>query len=254
MSHGGNKEALQIASGFFKGNIALSLGAIAILLTIALLKLVPIIGVVFAFAYPILSFAIQIYVAREVPGLRDPEEMAAVAQRTKLGDLFTRHLDVAAGGFLGFMLILMALLMLFFALFSASVDLQTLQSGNEQAIIAALSTSGALGTILFFLVLAMWLGYLMPGVMGEVLLAENFIEAFRKSFLLFSPGFWKRTFTKEYFLLIMIWSVIVFVGAMILSWIAVSIILLPVALIGAYYLSLYNAVVYVFARESLRAS
>jgi len=247
-----NKEAIAIASNFFKGNVALSLAAIGILITIALLKMVPVIGIVFAFAYPILSFAIQIYVGREVPDLPNAEAMADVAGRTKLSDLFTRHIDLAAGGFLGFFLILMLFSMLMMGLLSASVDLETLNTGDMQAMLASISTSGALGSLIFILLLGMWLGYLMPGVMGEVILAENFNAAFKKSFLLFSPSFWKRTFSKEYFILIMIWSVIVFFGAVIFSWLAASILLLPVALVGIYFLSLYNAVIYVFARESLK--
>ena len=255
MIQASNKEALNIALNFFKGNVALSLAAIAVLLVIALLKEVPVIGIIFALVYPILSFAIQIYVAREIPRLQRPEEMGTVAQRTKLGELFTRHLDIAAGGFLGFFLILMLLGMLFAGLMSASIDVQTaeqaMQTQNVQEMIVAISTGGALGTLFFFLILMMWLGYLMPGVMGEVLLAPTFMDAFRKSFLLFNPRFWKRTFTKEYFILILIWSFIVFFAATLFSWIAVSIILLPVALVGVYFLSLYNATIYVFAQEAL---
>ena len=126
MLKAGNKEALEIASSFFKGNIALSLSAIAILIVIALLKMIPLVGIIFAFAYPILSFAIQIYVAREVPGLQNTDGMEEVAQRTKLGDLFTRYLDIAAGGFLGFFLILMLLSMLFMGLMSFSVNIETM--------------------------------------------------------------------------------------------------------------------------------
>jgi hypothetical protein len=247
----GNKEALEIAAAFFKGNVTLSLSAIAILILIALLKTVPVVGIIFAFAYPILSFAVQIYVAREVPGLQRPEEMEKVARRTGLGDLFTRHLEIAAGGFLGFFLILMSLSMIFLWMMSFSVDIQTLSADNMEALAASVTASGATGTFFLFLLIGMWLGYLMPGIMGEVILADGFGEAFRRSFLLFSPAFWKRTFSREYFQLVLIWSLIVFAAAMIISWIAVSILLLPVALVGVYFLSLYNAVVYVFARESL---
>jgi hypothetical protein len=251
MIQAGNKTAMEIAAAFFKGNVSLSLSAIAILIVIALFKLLPIVGVIFAFAYPILSFAIQIYVAREVPKLRGTEEMEEVARRTRLNELFTRHLDIAAGGFLGFFLILMLLSMIFMGLLSSSIDIQTLSGDNMEAFSAAISASGALGTLLLFLLLGMWLGYLMPGVMGEVILAQNFNEAFRKSLLLFSPSFWKRTFTRNYFILILIWSMIVFVAALLFSWIALSILLLPIALVGIYFLSLYNAVIYVFAREAL---
>jgi len=251
MIKAGNKEAMGLATDFFKGNIALSLGAVALLILIALLKMVPLVGIVFAFAYPVLSFAIQIYVAREVPGLQTPEEMITVARRTKLGDLFTRHLDIATGGFLGFFLILMILFTLFMWLMSFSIDIQTLNTENMEAFAASITTSGALGTLFFFMLLGMWLGYLMPGVMGEVILAENFTDAFKKSFLIFSPRFWKRTLTRDYFLLILVWSAVVFIAALLLSWIALSIILMPVALIGVYLLSLYNAVIYVSAREAL---
>ena len=251
MIQAGNKTAMEIAAAFFKGNVSLSLSAIAILIVIALFKLLPIIGIVFAFAYPILSFAIQIYVAREVPTLQNAKEMEEVARRTRLKELFTRHLDIAAGGFLGFFLILMLLSMIFMGLLSSSIDIQTLSGDNMEAFSAAFSASGALGTLLLFLLLGMWLGYLMPGVMGEVILAQSFNEAFRKSLLLFSPSFWKRTFTRNYFTLILLWSMIIFVAALLFSWIALSILLLPIALVGIYFLSLYNAVIYVFAREAL---
>jgi len=248
-----NMEALNLAGAFFKGNVSLNLAAIGILIAIALMKFIPIVGIIFAFAYPILSFAVQIYVARLVPQAQSAEDVSHAAEETKLGDFFTRHLDIAAGGFLGFFLILMIFSILFFAALSGSVDIRAMESGNAEAMMASISTAGAMGTMSLFMLIAMFLGYFFPGVMGEVMLSEDFTSAFKKSFSLLLPSFWKRTFTKEYFLLILVWSIIVFAAALVLSWIAVSIFLLPVALIGIYFLSLYNAVIYVFAKESLKA-
>ena len=246
-----NKEAINIAVSFFKGNVALSLAAIAILVTLALLKVVPFIGIAFAFAYSILSFAIQIFVARQIPELQESEAIADVAARTKLGDFLTRHLDIATGGFLGIFLILMVLAMVFIQVLGMSIDSQSINSGNMQALTASIDTTGAIGSLLLMMIVSMWLGYLLPGVMGEVMTSSTFAEAFFKSFLLFNPRFWKRTLNKDYFLLVLLWTVIVFVAAMVISWFTVSIFLLPVALIGIYFLSLYNAAVYYFARELL---
>ena len=58
MTKAGNKEAFNLAVDFFKGNIALSLAAIGILIAVALMQMVPIVGIVFGFAYPILSLAV----------------------------------------------------------------------------------------------------------------------------------------------------------------------------------------------------
>ena len=246
-----NKEAINIAVNFFKGNVALSLAAIAILVTLALLKIVPFIGIAFAFAYSILSLAIQIFVARQIPELSRSEEMADVAARTKLGDFLTRHLDVATGGFLGIFLIMMVLAMVFVGLIGMNIDIQSMNSGNMEAVAASIYTTGTLGSLLLMMIVSMWLGYVFPGVLGEVMMAPDFGSAFLKSFLLFNPRFWKRTLNKDYFLLILLWTAIVFVAAFILSWFTVSILLLPVALVGLYFLSLYNAAIYFFARELL---
>lgn len=246
-----NQEAINIAANFFKGNVALSLATIAILVTLALLQYVPFLGLAFALAYAILSFEVQVYLARQIPEISGSEEMADVAARTKLGDLLTRHLDIAAGGILGYFTISLALGLLFMATFGATVDMSAIQGRDMQAFMAAISTSGAMGVMLLFMLVLLWLTYLFPGVTGEVMAAERFGPAFMKTFLLFSPKFWKRTFNKDYFLLILLWSVIVFVAAVVLSWFTASILLIPIALIGAYFLSLYNAAVYRFARELL---
>ena len=247
-----NKEAINIAVNFFKGNVALSLAAIAILVTLALLKIVPFIGIAFAFAYSILSLAIQIFVARQIPRLSRSEEMAEVAARTKLGDFLTRHLDIATGGFLGIFLIMMVLAMIFLGLMGMNIDVQNLSTGDMQAVTASIYTSGALGALSLILLVSMWLGYIFPAVLGEVIMAPDFNSAFLKSFLLFNPRFWKRTLNKDYFLLILLWTAIVFVAAIILAWFTASIFLLPIALIGLYFLSLYNAAIYFFARELLK--
>jgi len=136
-------------------------------------------------------------------------------------------------------------------MFDMTVDMSAVKANDMEAFAMAISTPGAIGVMFLFLLVALWLGYIFPGVTGEVMAAEGFGPAFMKTFLLFNPKFWKRTFNKDYFLLILLWSVIVFVAAVVLSWFTVSILLIPIALIGVYFLSLYNAAIYFFARKLL---
>jgi len=259
MKRKGNKEAIALAIDFFKGNIALSLMAIGILIAIALLKLVPIVGIIFAFAYPILSFSIQVYVGKAVQETENGKNISEVASKTSLSDFFTKYIDIATGGFLGFFFIMMLFSILFFALLSTAVDMnavvQSVQSGNQN--IEALASSiqinpnRAMIIVIFISLVMLWMSYLLPGVMGKVIVSEDFVSAFKRSWYFFNPKFWIKTFNKNYFALVFIWSIIVFVSILVISWIAMSILLLPVALIALYCLSLYNAIVYLFAQESL---
>lgn len=252
MQKGGNKEAFSLAIEFFKGNIALSLGAIGILIAVVLLQLVPFVGILFGFAYPILSLAVQVYVGREVLEVEDERAMGAVAARSTLSDLFLKHIDIAAGAFLGFFTIMLLLGLLFLLFFSGSVDMHALATDNTEAFMASVNVGAMMGGLTVMLIFLLWLSYLMPGVMGRVILSENFGEALRRTFLLFSPSFWKSTFNKEYFILVLVWSIVVFVVGLVSSWLFVSIFLSPVALILLYGVALYNAAVYVFAAQSLR--
>ena len=246
-----NKTAFNLASAFFQGNVTLNLLAIGVLVVVGLLQMVPILGIIFAFAYPILSLAVQVYVAKAIPDTPSPDALAQKAKDAKVSDLFTTYLDVAAGGFVGLFTIAMVFMILFMLLLSGTVNIQAMQTGDMQAVAVSMMSAGALGTMSVFMLIAMFLGYVFPGVMGEVVTSSDFGEAFKKSFYLLSPAFWKRTFNGAYFKLVFIWSIVVFVAALVLSWIAASILLLPVALVGAYFLALYNAAVYRFAKEKL---
>lgn len=246
MKQFGNSEAIDIAFGFFKGNVALSLAAAAVLVIVALLSRIPIAGVIFAFGYTILSLEIQVYVARHIPDDNNSDEIDEIAEKTRLGDFLSRYLDVAAGGFIGFFLITLLLVLLFAMVLDGFSGI-----GNTATMLQSmLSVVG--GTLaLLLLLLLFWFGYLLPGVTGEVLMSDGFGPAFKASLLFFSPRFWKRTLNKHYFVLVAIWSVIVFFAALILGFFFQIIWLLPIGLIGAYFLSLYNAALYRFARERL---
>ena len=244
-----NKTAMVLAWNFFKGNYALNFAAVAILLVLSLLGIIPIVGLLFVFAYSIVSISIQVYFARAVNSVQSEEEIADVAARTKIGELLVTYLHVAAGAFLALFTISLVFMLLFGATVSMNMDIETLQNGvaitQSEMVGMVFGASGVVGLLL--LLIAAVLFYFFPSAMGEAMLSDTFTDAFKKVFLIFFPSHWKRCLNKEYFILVLVWSLILMAVWFVLLLLSASIILLPVVLLAAYIVSLYNAAIYVFA-------
>jgi len=248
-----NMSAIKLATEFFKGNYALSFAAIAILLVISFFSFLPLIGILFVFAYSVLSLSIQIYFGKNTVSIKNEEEMKDIARNTQIGEFLTKYFSEAAGAFLGLFilsLVFMILFMITAGIFGTGLSVEEMRGMNEQEMIIQMITVYSIPSILFLLI-GGFLFYIFPSVMGEIFLTTGFNEALKKVFLLLSPNFWKKTFNKNYFILIIIWSIIVFIFGILIVLLSTTVILLPLVLIGAYLLSLYNAAIYVFAKESL---
>ncbi len=248
-----NKEAMSIAIKFFKGNIALSLTTLTILAILSLLKAIPSIGFISSFAYSILGFSIQIYLMRQVDNINRSEDIEYIANRTSLKELLTTHLDIAIGGFIGIFLTFIILGTLLVAFLSTQMNLQNMANTNINIFIqnfSNLPNSLAISTAI--LIIMSFLGYVFPAVVGEMMMSNSLKEAFIKSFLIFNPKIWRRTFTKEYFKLIMLWTLVVFVAIILISLISRMVLLLPIVFILIYALLLYNANIYLFAKRVLK--
>ena len=250
-----NANAFALAWNFFKGNYVLNFAAIAILIVFNLFGLIPIIGILFVLAYSILALAVQIYFGKKISHANVPEDMAAIAAETKIRDLFMEHVDIAAGAFLAFLIlgIVFGLLFVIVAGLGAEAVQESLQLQhmnmdiNDQMATIAMSGVGIGGAVLFLLML--FLAYFFPAVMGRVILSEDFVSGFKNAFLIFSPALWKSCFNKDYFLLILLWSIIIFVALLVIFALSATLILLPLGVVIAYILSLYNAAIYVFAAK-----
>ena len=244
-----NKMAMILAWNFFKGNYALNFAVIAILILLNLLGMVPIIGLLFILAYSILSLSVQIYFGRGVDKAQRPEDMAEFAAQSKIGDVLSSYLHVATGAFLA----LFAISLVFMALFGMAVEMsggmEAMRNGVavQAQMEAMLTKSGVIGAI--FLLIAAFLFYFFPAVMGRVIRSDTFVDGFKNVFLLFSPSMWKACFNKEYFILVLVWSLILLGVGIVMIALSATIILLPVVLVIAYLLSLYNAAIYVFADD-----
>jgi hypothetical protein len=110
-----------------------------------------------------------------------------------------------------------------------------------------------LGYFLIFLILLFIsiISYIAPAVMGEVLKSKDFNEAFKKVFLIFNWNFWKKSFNKEYFIFVFLWSLIM-LGLLISGELLIfTVILSPIGIFVLYFLGLYNGAAFVFASELL---
>ena len=250
-----NANAFALAWNFFKGNYALNFAALAILIVMNILGMVPILGVLFIFAYSVLSFAIQIYFGKKMEGVHAPEDMANVAAQTKIRDLFMEYVDVAAGAFLAFLMLGIVFGLLFAivagvgaGMMQESVQMQSMGMRGEEQMAMMVASGMGIGGFLLLLVM-LFLAYFFPAVMGRVILSDDFVSGFKNAFLIFSPALWKSCFNKDYFLLILLWSIIIFVALLVIFALSATLILLPLGVVIAYILALYNAAIYVFAAK-----
>ncbi len=250
-----NKTAMMLAWGFFKGNYALNFGAIGILALLYIFGMIPVIGMLFIFAYQIATLSIQIYFSRAVRSVNSVEQIEQIAAKTRIGEFFTQYLQEAAGGFLALFLISLLFVMLFGVSIASSsnFDVEQLQNGAMvQASIQSMVFTSIPSMVLLLIVMVLF--YFFPAVLGLIMRAEGFNEAFKRGFLLFSPTLWKKCFNKEYFILIFVWSLILMAAAFIVLFLSLTIVLLPLLLIFIYILSLYNAAVYTFAADIVEAA
>ena len=244
-----NKTAMVLAWSFFKGNYALNFAVIAILILLNLLGMIPIIGMLFILGYSILSLSVQIYFGRGVDRAQKPEDMAELAAQSKIADVLSAYLHVAAGAFLALFAISLVFMALFGMLIGMSGSMDAMQNGvaAQAQMEVMLGTSGAMGLVL--ILIAAFLFYFFPAVMGRVIRSDTFVDGFKNVLLLFSPTLWKACFNKEYFVLVLIWSLILMGVGIVMIALSATIVLLPVVLVIAYLLSLYNAAIYVFAAD-----
>ncbi len=195
-----NLAALKLSIEFFKANYALSFAVIGVLILLSLFSYLPIIGIIFVFAYFILNLSIQIYFGRVVKNAQNEEDVANEAAQTKINEFLTLYLAEAAGAFLGLFLIALILFFIFFILAmafgGANIEsIQHIESMNQQEMFFQMISIYFTPSVIIFMI-AGFLFYILPAVFGEVFLSEGFNEAFKKSFLLLKPSFWKRTFNK----------------------------------------------------------
>ncbi|GEM_PF-3268326 len=254
-----HKLAFRLAWEFVKNNALTSLFALAIMILIQFLSYLPIVGFLASFAYMTVIQSMQIYFARTTEESYDPQEPAERAlllykervSGATLSALFGKYIKEAVGSVFGYLIIFFLVSILFSLLLVSSGGSVGVTVGASPAMIAEEIEISALWPAFLILALISFLGYLLPAVQGEIIQSDSMQEAFKKSFLLLNPVFWKKTFCKRYFVLIMWWSLVVILIFAVAVISIMSVVLLPVGLALLFLATLYNALIYLFASRSL---
>jgi MFS family permease len=265
-----NKAALGLAWSFVSGNFVLTVMAVTLLFVLDFFgrAFFPL-GLVLLVVSYILRFAAQSYYAKKLEETVSQEQIADVARRTSLLDLFFGRALQGAALFLGYLATVVLFVALYALIAYVMVGDQLGQPGSYEAM---------MGEVLVMPMLAWGLivsvfGYVLVGVYGRMLRSEGFVEITRSLFLLFSPAYWRGCFTRRYFLLVMGWSIIFFVIFVVAFGVRYALMYLFAKLFGSspvmvlvgvmvvpallmqfvgYYLSLYTATVSIFADEIVR--
>lgn len=246
------KESLSDSWAFFKQNMTLSFIAMAIMLVLFLLSIVPIVGIVFNLLFGIVIISMQVYVGKSIIDSGSKEEFFEKVKTTQIGEFLGKYLSIGVGAWLGYFVISMVLVILsvvLMAMLGGLGSLQDAMSGSDEA------TGGGIviAALIIFLFSAIF-AYIYPLVFGKVLSSNNLSEAFKSVFLLLSPSIWKKSFNGEYFLLVLFWSLIGFAGILLTIFFMFTLILSPIAVFIIYLLTIFTASVCMHARMSLLES
>lgn len=246
------KQAYSLAWRFFNKNKLTSFLAMAVIFGLYTLSLIPLLGLFIAMAAGIALFSLQTFVAKTLISSKSDEEYDEKVQGMKLKELLTQHLGIASGGFLGFVVIEIIMIVVMFTLFALTVGLETLTQLNDKTMtpeqqMQIFQSVGIVGLLFIFVI--MFFAYIYPLVLAKVYTSENFGEAFSAIFTMFSPTVWKASFNAQYFVMITMLH-LTGMGMFILMVISMmTIVLIPVAFLLAYLFILYATTTAVLARE-----
>ena len=246
------KQAYSLAWRFFSKNKLASFLAMAVIFGLYMLSVIPLLGMFIAIAAGIALFSVQTYVAKTLISSASDEEYDEKVQGTTVKELLTQHLGIASGGFLGFIVIEIIMMVVMFTLLALTIGIETLTQLSDQTMtpeqqMQIFQSVGVIG--LLFMLVIMFLAYIYPLVLGKVYTSQNFGEAFTSIFTMFSPAVWKASFNGQYFFMIMMLH-LTGIGMFILMVLSMmTIVLIPLAFVMAYLFILYATTTAVLGRE-----
>jgi len=246
------KQAYSLAWRFFSKNKMASFLAMASIFALNVLSMIPLLGFLIAIFAGIVLFSTQAYVAKTLMNSHSDEEYDEKVESTDVKSILMDNLSIGAGGFLGFVVIEIIMLILIFTVFAMSIGLEALSTLNSADMtpeqqMAIFQNIGIIGIIIA--IVFMFLAYIYPIVLGKVYTSNDFGEAFSAIFTMFSPAVWKASLNGQYFLMVTMLH-LTGIGAMILMAVSMmTIVLIPVAMFIFYLLILYATTTAVLSQE-----
>ncbi len=246
------KQAYSLAWRFFTNNKLASFLAMAVIFGLYSLSVIPLLGFFIAIAAGIALFSVQTFVAKTLISSKSDDEYNEKVQGATFKELLTEHLSIASGGFLGFFVVEIIMIVVMFTLFAVTIGVESLTQLSDQTMtpeqqMQIFQSVGIVGLI--FILVVMFFAYIYPLVLGKVYASKDFGEAFAAIFTMFSPTVWKASFNVQYFVMITMLHLTA-IGMFILMVIStMTIVLIPLAFFMAYLLILYATTTAVLARE-----
>jgi len=233
------KLSFHLAWNFFTKNKMLSLFIILALFGMALLSMIPILGLVFSMMLMAMFFSLQVTIGKLVYQSESLENYYSGVAKLTLKEALVGRLGVAFGYFVGFFVVEIALFIvlgILAVIFGASDAFVDLANGLEPA------SAAGLGMLIFvFGLIMLFISYIFPIVVGGIYKEETFGGAFKALFKMFSPQTWKASLNLNYFLLVIVWMLTIFAIGLLATFSFATLVLIPVGIFLFYFLALFSS-------------
>ena len=186
------KNTFRLGWEFITLNQKFTLTAMIIFVVLNLFGMIPIASLIFMVLSAVFGLVIQIHVGKTFYESQDIKSYIQEIQESRIDTLLTRHVATAFGAYMGW-IVLLLLLILLFGFVGGSMGIINEQM-NEADLLNALVTLG-----LPMLLIALVFSYVQPLVQANIIMAQGVQEGFRAVFTLFSSNVWRMAFQSSYF-------------------------------------------------------
>jgi hypothetical protein len=186
------KNTFRLGWEFIKLNQKFTLTAMIIFVVLNLFGMIPIASLIFMVLSAVFGLVIQIHVGKTFYESQDIKSYINEIKESTIDKLLTRHVATAFGAYMGWVVLLL-LLILLFGFIGGSMGIINEQM-SEADLLNALVTLG-----FPMLLIALVLSYVQPLVQANIIMANGVQEGFKAVFTLFSTHVWRMAFKSAYF-------------------------------------------------------
>lgn len=227
--------------------IALSLAILSVL------SAIPLLGLFASVVQGIFLYAPAYRIVALMRQNGTPETFKNAMAAENVQSVLTKHFGPSAGYYLGFMVMTLAVFVITGLIFWLGGGSETLMvsvthmqgdtpTPEQIDALYGQAAGGGSAAFLFLILVSLFFSYVWPLVYGYALTQERFGEAFKASFMLLSPRFWRASFNGAYFRHVSLWMLIMLAAAIVLGICMATVILIPVGLLLLLWMIYFTAI------------
>jgi len=238
------KHSFSLTWRFFTQNKKAGFMILGILFAIMLLSMIPLVNFLTTIALGLFMISVQVYLSKTIMYSKDDADFDINIQNSNPSEIISKFIGVAAGTYLGIIVIEIILFLLLFMSMAMVVGTETLSALGTDALTQQEQIDAYLSLGVFGIVLAiafLFFGYIYPLVLGRVYMSNTFGEAFKSVFLVFSPSIWKASFNVRYFLLLTVTQLSIIAIVLLGMAFMLSVILIPLILFLIYIVGMLTS-------------